>query len=80
MDAGWREAEWRTNADRVYVTKLLTDKAEKEADISDRIIPLEIAGMAEFSGKGGWIYPLISMPMKGGNVRVRIYVSRCLGR
>lgn len=74
------DAERRTNADRVYVTKLLTDKALEEADNSDKIIPLEIAGIAEFSGKGGWIHPLISKPTKGGNLRVRIYVSHCLGR
>jgi hypothetical protein len=74
------DAEWRTNADRVYVTKLLTDKALEEADNSDKIIPLEIAGIAEFSGKGGWIHPLISKPTKGGNLRVRICVSQCLRR
>ena len=50
------DAEWSAEGDRVYVTKLLTDKALEEADDSDKNIPLEIAGMAEFSGKGGWIH------------------------
>ena len=58
VDAEWRaEAEWKAEAERVYVTKLLTEKALKEADDSDQKIPLEIAGMAEFSGKGGRIHP-----------------------
>lgn len=69
------DAEWRTNADRVYVTKLLTDKALEEADNSDKIIPLEIAGIAEFSGKGGLDPEKAYDAMVHGRIKLPYYVA-----